>query len=199
MDFYFDFASPYGYFASEKIEALAARYGRVIRWRPILLFAVLRAHGLAGPMEHPLKRAYMLADFERSAKFLGVQYRAPASFPIVTQHAARAFYLIEQAAPDLAVPFAHAVLRAYWRESRDIASPAAVAAIVSDMTPALGAAEDVLAQLQGDVAKGLLTEAINRAVAAGVFGSPFFMLDGEPFFGADRLPQLEVRMAGSPR
>ena len=71
-DFYFDFASPYGYFMSEKIDVLVAKHGRKVIWRPILLFAALRALGLPPPLEHPVKLEYMTADFARSATFLNI-------------------------------------------------------------------------------------------------------------------------------
>ena len=119
IDFYFDFASPYGYFMSEKIDALAVQHGRTVTWRPILLFAALRSLGLPAPFEHPVKLEYITADFARSAKYLNVDYRLPPAFPALTQHAARAFYLLEGKAPDAAVPFAQAVLRGYFRGADD--------------------------------------------------------------------------------
>ena len=81
IDFYFDFASPYGYFMSEKIDVLAAKHGRTVIWRPILLFAALRSLGLPPPLEHPVKLEYFTADFARSAKFLNVDYSLPPAFP----------------------------------------------------------------------------------------------------------------------
>ncbi|MDB5730894.1 MAG: oxidoreductase, partial [Variovorax sp.] len=63
IDFWFDFASPYGYFMSEKIDEVAARHGRSVRWRPVLLFAVLRALDLPAPLGSTVKRDYLLHDF----------------------------------------------------------------------------------------------------------------------------------------
>ena len=89
LEFYFDFSSPYGYLASEKIDALAACYGRKVRWRPILLGVVFRQTGAAPLTEVPLKGEYSLRDFARSARFMDIPYTQPASFPIATQQAAR--------------------------------------------------------------------------------------------------------------
>ena len=195
IDFYFDFSSPYGYFMSEKITALAEQHGRMVTWRPVLLFALLRAHGLPPPFEHPVKLEYIVADFERTAKFLDIDYRLPKSFPVLTQHAARAFYLLNQIAPTTAVAFAQAVLRSYWREARDISDIDVIAQMVCDASSRLRQVEAVREQLRSDTAKTLLQDAISEAVTKKVFGSPFVIIDGEPFFGVDRLPQIAALLA----
>jgi 2-hydroxychromene-2-carboxylate isomerase len=197
IDFYFDFASPYGYFMSEKIDALGAKHGRTVIWRPILLFAALRSLGLPPPFEHPVKLEYITADFARSAKFLNVDYSLPPAFPALTQHAARGFYLLHGKAPEAAVPFAHAVLRGYFRNGRDISNIDVIAQMVGDQTASLGSSADVCDLLKGGEAKAMLQAAITDAVEKKVFGSPFVVIDGEGFFGVDRLPQLAARLAGS--
>ena len=197
IDFYFDFASPYGYFMSEKIDALARQHGRIVTWRPILLFAALRSLGLPAPFEHPVKLEYITADFARSAKFLNVDYSLPPAFPALTQHAARAFYLLNGKAPEAAVPFAQAVLRGYFRDGRDISNIDVVAQMVGDQTASLGSVADIRDQLKTDQVKAMLQGAINEAVGTKVFGSPFVVIDGEPFFGVDRLPQIAQKLAAT--
>lgn len=195
IDFYFDFSSPYGYFMSEKITSLAEQHGRTVTWRPILLFALLRAHGLPPPFEHPVKLEYIVADFERTARFLDIDYDLPKSFPVLSQHAARAFYLLNQIAPTTAVAFAHAVMHSYWREGRDISDIDVIAQMVCDTSNRLGQVAAVCEQLRSDTAKTLLQDAIATAVEKKVFGSPFVIVDGEPFFGVDRLPQIAALLA----
>jgi len=197
IDFYFDFASPYGYFMSEKIDALAAQHGQTVRWRPILLFAALRSLGLPPPFEHPVKREYITADFARSARFLGVDYHLPPAFPALTQHAARAFYLLSEQAPAVAVPFAQAVLRGYFQQGRDISDADTIADMVCRQTSLLGATETVRTQLKSDAAKDMLHDAIIAAVGHKVFGSPFVVVDGESFFGVDRLPQIAAKLSAA--
>ena len=197
IDFYFDFASPYGYFMSEKINALAERHGRTVTWRPILLFALLRALGLPPPFEHPVKLHYITADFERSARFLEIPYDLPPAFPALTQHAARAFYLLNQQMPATAMLFAQSVLRAYFRQGRDISTIDTIAHLVCEASDSLGPETAVNGLLKSDIAKALLQDAITAAVDQKVFGSPFIIIDGEPFFGVDRLPQIAAKLAGS--
>lgn len=195
IDFYFDFASPYGYFMSEKINALAAAHGRGVTWRPILLFAALRALGLPAPFEHPVKLDYITTDFARSAIFLEVDYTLPPAFPALTQHAARAFYLLVEKAPAVAVPFAQAVLRSYFQQGCDISDVEIIAQMVCDKTPKLGPLSAVRLHLKSNEAKAMLEGAITDAVDKKVFGSPFVVIDGEPFFGVDRLPQIALKLA----
>ncbi len=197
LHFWFDFASPYGYFMGEKIDALAARHGRSVRWRPILLFAVLRALGLPAPLENPVKRDYMAHDFERSARHLGVDFRLPPGFPAITQHAARGFYLLEAVDAQAAVRFARGVMRAYFVDATPIGDPAVVARWLAAQAPVLGNADTCLQLLQGAQARSLLAAAVDEAVRQRVFGSPFVMVDGEPFFGVDRLPQIDAVLAGA--
>jgi 2-hydroxychromene-2-carboxylate isomerase len=196
IDFWFDFASPYGYFMSEKIDALALRHGRRVRWRPVLLFAVLRALGLPAPLGHAVKAAYMQQDFARSARFLGVPYGLPQGFPTTTQHAARAFYVLQQEAPGSAVPFAHRALRGYFQAGEALGDAVQVARWASALAPQVGDEQGWMARLAGHDAKAWLSRAVDEAVEANVFGSPFVVIDGEAFFGVDRLPQIEARLAG---
>ena len=195
IDFFFDFASPYGYLMSETIDVMAKRHGCTVTWRPMLLFAVLRALGLPAPLEHPVKRDYMLADFERSASFLGIDYRMPPKFPVITPYAARAFYLLADQAPDSAVPFAHAVMRSYWRDGQDITDIGLISDLVYTIGWNVGSVVQIGEHLRGDAAKARLQDAVSAAVARRVFGSPFVIVDGEPFFGMDRLPQIEARLS----
>ena len=84
IDFYFDFSSPYGYLASEKIEAMAARHARAIDWHPILLGIIFKQTGAAPLTMVPLKGDYSKRDMPRSARFHGVSdFRMPSKFPMV--------------------------------------------------------------------------------------------------------------------
>jgi len=192
IDFYFDFSSPYGYFMSEKIDALAAAHGRAVNWRPILLGVVYKTTGAVPLPRLPLKGPYALRDIERSARFLGVPLQIPDTFPIPSQHAARAFYWLQDRDPALARDFARAAYRAYFVGGRDISQPE----VVLDLAAGLAVARDELAAaLESDEVKALLKTACSEAVAREVFGSPFVVIDGEPFWGVDRLPQIEHWLA----
>ncbi|UCV23090.1 2-hydroxychromene-2-carboxylate isomerase [Ferribacterium limneticum] len=189
IDFYFDFSSPYGYLLSEKIDALAAQYGRKVRWHPILLGIIFKATGSAPlTMQNPAKASYSLHDFSRSARFMGIPYKHPSQFPLATQAAARAYYWLHGQDCALARQFAHATFRALYVDDRDISSPDTVLDIASQ----LGVDREALAAaLQSPEIKERLKDEVDKAMKLGVFGSPYVLIDGEAFFGADRLPQIE--------
>jgi len=192
IEFYFDFSSPYGYLASEKIDDLAARHGRKVKWRPILLGVVFKQTGGAPLTTLPLKGEYSLHDFSRSARFLDVPYTHPETFPINTMHAARAYYWLHEQNCEAARAFAHSVYRAYFRDGRDIAD----VAVVLELATRHGADRATLAgALNSAALKERLKAECDAALAKGVFGSPYISVDGEPFFGADRLPQIERWLA----
>jgi len=189
IDFYFDFSSPYGYLLSERIDDLAARFGRKVRWHPILLGFIFKATGSA-PLtaQHPAKAAYSLNDFARSARFLGIPYTHPSRFPLATQNAARAYYWLHGQDCGLARQFAHATFRALYVDDRDISSPDTVL----DIAEQLGVDHSALSTaLQSPEIKTRLKEAVDQALHIGVFGSPYVLIDGEAFWGADRLAQIE--------
>ena len=193
IEFYFDFSSPYGYLASEKIEDLAARHNRKVRWRPILLGVIFKQTGGAPLTTLPLKGEYSLHDFRRSARFLDVPYTHPETFPLATQHAARAYYWLHDQDCETARAFVHRVFRALYRNGRDISD----LDVVLELAARQGADRATLLEaLNGPALKERLKGECEAALAKGVFGSPYIIVDGEPFFGADRLPQIE-RWLGS--
>ncbi|HSI51534.1 MAG TPA: 2-hydroxychromene-2-carboxylate isomerase [Ideonella sp.] len=193
IDFFFDFSSPYAYIANEWIDALAARHGRPVRRHAILLGVAFQAAELKSPVSHPVKREYTLLDFERSARFERVPYRQPSPFPIATQNAARVFWwLHDTQGPDAAAAWSRAGMRAYFTRGVPLNEPVALKALVAETALDAEAAQDAW----GDpVWKQRLKQANDDALALGVFGAPFFIIDGEPFWGNDRKPQLERRLA----
>ena len=189
IDFWFDFSSPYGYLMAEKIDAVAAKYGRTVIWHPILLGVIFQSLGTRPPLDGTSsKSAYMWRDFARSARFMGIPYQPPSRFPLASQNAARAFYWLHAQDCTLARQFALSVYRAFFVEDRDISSPDTV----FDIAASLGVDRDNLAAaVQSPEIKARLKDEVDAAIKAGVFGSPHVIIDGEAFFGADRLPQIE--------
>ena len=193
--FYFDFSSPYSYIASEWIEALAARHGRSVDWRAILLGATFQAAELKSPVSYPLKREYSLRDFERSARFAGVPLALPKKFPIPTQNAARIFWALRADDVGRATAWARHGLRALFARGVDLSDAAALEALAQEFGLAAGAAE----AMWSDPKWKLELKAVNdAAIAAGIFGAPTFVVDGEPFWGNDRREQLERWLATGP-
>jgi len=190
--FHFDFSSPYAYIASRGIDALAARHGREVVWRPRLLGAAFKAMGATPIADVPLKGPYFMREFARSARFHGVPYFQPTPFPVSTVSAARAFLWLDARDPAAAKRLAGALFDAYFVEGVNISPAEVVAAIAA--RPGCDAAE-VIAAMGDRAIKEALKAEVDAALVAGVFGAPFFFVDGEPFWGADRLDQIDLRLA----
>src|SRR5574337_837790 len=196
IDFWFDFSSPYSYIANEWIDAIAARHGRTVRRRAILLGVTFQAAELKSPVAHPIKREYSLRDFARSARFEGLPYVQPEPFPIPTQNAARLFWwLADTRGEDEAAQWARSAFRAYFTRGVPLHEPAALRALAGQSGLAPAAAE---AAWNDPRWKARLKQANDDAIAAGVFGAQFFRVDGEPFWGNDRKPQIERFLAQGP-
>lgn len=194
VEFYFDFASPYSYFMAETLDALAREYGRDVVWRPMILWAVLKTHGLPAPLEYPVKKSYLLRDMERSARFHDLPFRLPTRFPASSHLPARAFYWLQAARPDAAKPFAHRVFQAYFVDDIDIGSVGEIARCLADVA---GIGEDAAqVALTDERAKAALQACVASAVTKGVWGVPYVVIGEEAFFGADRLAHIAHHLRG---
>lgn len=188
IDFYFDFSSPYGYLASTRIDALAAKHGRSVVWHPHLLGAVFKINEQRPLASIPLKSDYAARDLARSARLLKVPFKLPTKFPVGATAPSRAFYWLNDKDRALAKRLAQALYHAYFAEDRDISSPE----VTCDIAARLEVDRVELAQALNDPAvKERLRTEVDAAIARGVFGSPYIIVDGEPFWGSDRLDQVE--------
>ena len=193
IDFYFDFSSPYGYLASQKIEALAAKHGRGVEWHPVLLGVVFRQTGTSPLTEVPLKGDYSRRDFERSARFHGLpKFTMPSRFPIPSQAPARIVLWQKAREPAAAAALVKAFFHAFFVDDIDISTPDNAVAVATkagvDATAARAAIDD-------PAIKETLKKEVDAAIARGVFGSPFVFVDGEPFWGLDRFDQVDKWLA----
>lgn len=189
IDFYFDFSSPYGYFAAMRIDALAGKYQRDVNWHPILLGPAFKASGNAPLTLQPLKGDYARRDFLRTAKFMDIPFNMPAQFPISTHNAARAFYWLNDRDPAKAKQLAMAFYKTYFVEAHDITA----AEVVAEIAAQHGVDRDELGTALADAAvKERLKNEVEASLAKGVFGSPYIVVDAEAFWGSDRLEQIDA-------
>jgi 2-hydroxychromene-2-carboxylate isomerase len=188
IDFYFDFSSPYGFLAAREIDALAARHGRGAVWRPMLLGAVFKQNGMQPLLDIPLKGAYSRRDMLREARRLGIDFRLPSGFPFASVAAARAFYWLWDRDPAAARAFGLKLFEKAFVAGSDISAPGSVLEVARAQGLDAAAME---AALHDPAVKQRLREVVEGALEAGVFGSPYVVVDGEPFWGYDRFPQID--------
>lgn len=187
IDFYFDFSSPYGYLASERIEHLAEQCAHRVRWRPILLGAVFKKTGERPLASIPLVDAYTPYDLARCSREHAIDYQHPTRFPLATVAACRGYYWIQAQHPDHDSAYVHSVLRAYFCDGLAIDD----AAVLADLVQSLGVPSDeFLTGIQSNAVRTDTRRATDEAIERGVFGSPMMYVGDQCFFGNDRLEQL---------
>jgi 2-hydroxychromene-2-carboxylate isomerase len=196
IEFWFDFASGYAYFAALEIEALAERHERSVLWRPFTLGAAFKVTGAQGLSRTPLKGEYARRDWQRLARLKGVAFKLPERHPKVGLPAIRAFYHIDRVVPPSAARLAKNIITRYFREDLDTDDPNTIAQVASQLLSI--DRDSVLAGLNDPEVKAIARQHGESAVARGVFGSPWLFVDGEPFWGADRLTMVERWLSSGP-
>ena len=188
IDFYFDFSSPYGYLGAERIDAIAAKHGRAVTWRPFLLGAVFKAIGGSPLVDQPMKGPYSRHDMARSARLHGIAYTVPDPFPVNSIAACRAYYWLADSDSAKAHDLALALYRGYFAHNRDLSRPETVV----ETAQGLGVDGDALvAALQDQAVKDRLRSENDAALERGVFGSPTVFVGDEMFWGHDRLDHID--------
>ena len=195
IDFFFDFVSPFGFFASLRIDDLAAKYGRTASWHSMLIgVSVVKVMGMKPLLEVPLKGPYIARDARRYARRHGIVLaRDPGANPVDPRPSGRAFNWLLQYHPESARSFAQGTFAAYWTQGRDISDQTVVNELARDI--GLNGSE-VLEGIASEEAGRLLRAKVEASLARGVFGSPFFIVGDEPFFGVEKMELLEEWLAG---
>jgi 2-hydroxychromene-2-carboxylate isomerase len=190
LEIYWDFSSPFAYLGSTQAERLAQRTGASLAWRPMLLGGVFKAIGQA---DVPLftwseaKRRYYLDDLNRWAAYWDVPFRFPTRFPMNSLKSLRVWMALPE---ERRAAYRAEAFRAYWAEDRDIADDAVLRECIGE------GADDIMARAQTPEVKKALIDATQRAVDAGVFGAPTWVVDGKDlYWGQDRIPLIERALA----
>lgn len=192
IEVFFDVGSPASYLAWTQLPALAQRNDVQLIWKPMLLGGVFKATGNQSPVTVPAKGKYTMVDFQRYARLYDVPLKFNPYFPINTLQLMRGVVAVLES-PDFST-YTDAVFTAIWVDGKNMGLPEVVAEVLAGagFDPqeifALGNQEQVKEKLKN------LTE---EAVARGVFGAPTFFLEGEMFFGQDRLGMLESTLRDS--
>ena len=190
VEFYFDFGSPTAYLAFYRLRQLAGQYSAHIDYRPVLLGGLFKASGNNSPVAVPAKGKYMMADdLPRFSERYGVPLKFNPFFPINTLHLMRGAIASEQLG--CFEQYADAVYSAIWRDGKNMGDAAVVEQAL--MQAGLPVAE-LLALAQEPEVKSALIGATEAAVERGLFGVPTLFVDGEMFFGQDRLDFIEERL-----
>jgi len=186
LAFWYEFASTYSYPAAARIETCAAGAGIAVDWRPFLLGPIFAGQGWSdSPFNlYPAKGRYMWRDLERICARDGLDFRRPSNFPRNGLLAARVALIA--ADEGWCGEFTRAIYRANFAEDRDIATPEVMGGILAALRRP---ATELLARAASPEIKQRLKAQNEAAVALGIFGAPSFIVDGELFWGNDRLDE----------
>jgi 2-hydroxychromene-2-carboxylate isomerase len=189
FDFLYDFISPYSYLAATRLAGIAQRAGVPVTYRPVFLAGIFKETGNRPPLEVAAKAAYLPKDLQDWASYYGVPMKLPAAFPFSSIKALRGALVAE--AEGKLTAFTHRVFDAVWAEGRDVSRPEVLAELAAE----LGLEGDkFLARIEEEQVKEELKRRTSEAVGRGVFGLPAFFVDGELFWGNDRLVLVERRL-----
>jgi len=154
---------------------------------------VVKVMGMKPLLDTPLKGPYIERDARRYARRHGIALaRNLGAPPVDPRPAGRAFHWLKQHQPDAARPFAQRAFAAYWLQDRDISAAPVLAEVLGEIGLQ---GREVADGIASDEAGRLLRSNVEASLARGVFGSPFFIVDGEPFFGVEKMELLEDWLA----
>ena len=195
VEFFYDLVSPYSYLAYGRAVEVCAERGAELMLRPMLLGALHNAVGLQSPIEIKPKGRYQLKDIHRWAEYYGIPLRFPEPFPFRTLKTMRAAVFCGE--HGLLEPFTREAFALYWTEG---GAPKGVEEAdedgpVSEVARRIGLdAEELLAGASAPENKETLKAATAEAVERGAFGAPTFFVDGDMFWGNDRLHFVEAAL-----
>ncbi len=184
IEFWFDFASTYSYPCAMRIEDLAQKNNIEVVWRPFLLGPIFNKQGWSdSPFNiYRVKGEYMWNDLQRICNDLDLPLKRPDKFP---QNGLLAARIAVMFANEPWMPrFIKSVFAANFEHNEDISSPA----VLSDCLAFIGEnPERIMDDANKQIAKDLLRRHTDEALTRGIFGAPSFLIDGELFWGNDRL------------
>jgi 2-hydroxychromene-2-carboxylate isomerase len=184
VEFWYDFASNYSYLAAMRIGALAEKFQVSVIWRPFLLGPIFKSFGWDNSpfVLQQEKGAYVWKDMDRQCSKYGLQFQKPSNFPRNSVLATRVAMLAQDS--QWIATFSKEILHLNFAEDEDISDPDLIAAVLADLN--LDAAS-LLAAAETDDNRKILREQVSAARQLGVFGAPMFLVQGEMFWGNDRL------------
>ncbi|MEL7125575.1 MAG: 2-hydroxychromene-2-carboxylate isomerase [Pseudomonadota bacterium] len=194
IDYYFSTLSPYTYLAGNRFETVVAQHGASVTYKPMDVIALFGRTGGTPPKDrHPNRIAYRAQELVRQAKKHDLPFNLqPAHWPTNAAPSSYAIIAAQNAGGGDLGRLVHAVLRAVWAEDKDIAQDDVVKACLTEAGFDPGLAD-----------RGLLSGAetyaanLEEAVKAGVFGAPFYIVDGDQrFWGQDKIDDLDAHLAG---
>jgi 2-hydroxychromene-2-carboxylate isomerase len=193
VDYYFSMASPWAYIGHAPFMEIAARHGLEINHKPIFLGRVFaETGGQPLPQRHPARQRYRMVELQRWREKRSLSFNLKPKFWPFDVNLADRFVIAIAAARKDPDPFLRRAFAGIWEEERNLADPL----VITELAEAAGLdSTSLLKAARGDMTEALYGLNLENAVAGDVFGSPAYVLDGEVFWGQDRLELLGDALA----
>ena len=190
IEFWIALTSPASYLASLRIEDVARKHGRIVRWRPYNIREAFIEEGIKPNVAYERKGAYSRRDWARTARFYGHDFKMPEPFRRSSVPAMAIAYWAEPIyGPEAFKRFCARVMAAYFTENRSIDDPD----VLIELALASGFdGDDARAAIDDPEANDAIEKVTKEALHKGIWGAPFMIVDGEPFWGEDRLDQVDL-------
>jgi 2-hydroxychromene-2-carboxylate isomerase len=194
LEFFYDCSSPWTYLAFSKIEEVARRHNADLIWRPILVGGVFNAvnPSVYETRQRPVKpkARYFAKDLQDWAHFYGLKIGQPTVFPVNSVKAMRGAFVAHE--HGRISPYSRCVFEQYWGADRDISKDE----VLRDIIRMVGLDEqEYFTKIASPEYKDKLKHNTDELIERGGFGSPTMFVDGDMYFGNDRLPLVEHALA----
>ncbi|MEO1207795.1 MAG: 2-hydroxychromene-2-carboxylate isomerase [Pseudomonadota bacterium] len=194
IDYYYAIMSGFAYLGEPELRRIAAQAGATINYCPVDILSVFASSGITPPpKQSDARRAYRAVELERWGDVRGLPVNTAPKFWPVAPKQASLMVLAATALGHDPGELSSAFLRGVWVEDKDISDADQIKAILTDVFP--NAASEILAKANDPQIEARFEEVSQAAIAAGVFGSPTYIVDGEVFFGQDRLDFVQKALA----
>jgi 2-hydroxychromene-2-carboxylate isomerase len=193
IDYYFSLASPWAYIGHAPFNDIARRHGVAVNHKPIFLGRVFaETGGQPLPQRHPARQRYRMVELQRWREKRGLSFNLrPKFWPFEVTLADRFVIAITSAGQDPDA-FLRRAFKGIWEEDRNLGDPL----VIAELAEAAGLdSTSLILSAQGDMTEALYALNLENAVGHDVFGSPAYVLDGEVFWGQDRLELLDDALA----
>ena len=194
IDYYFTPQSPWTYLGHQRLGDIARAAGADVRVLPVDLGQVFSVSGgLPLGKRPPQRQAYRLLELARFSQQLRLSMNIqPTYFPVASDDASRLIIAVDQQdGAGAAMQLSGAIFAAVWAQQRDIADAAVLAAIADEC----GLDTQRLAQSRSPEVQAIYDSNTQQAIGIGIFGAPTYVVDGEMFWGQDRLDFVERKLA----
>ena len=182
FDFYFDFISPYSFFAHKEILKIEKKNSLKIRYKPILLGGLHNLHGIKAPAFIPAKAKHMIRDCKLIAEKNRISFKFNSYFPIKSLNLMRGVFVAEE--DNFKSYYIESIFNSIWQDGLNMNDENVVQKVLKNLN--VNPKTFFLRSTSSSI-KELLKKRTGEAYDKGIFGAPSFVVNNKIFWGQDRI------------